>query len=220
VSDSTRRSVALFGATGLVGKECLRLLEHEPTVERVAVFVRRALPTPPASKVTVHVIDFEQPDTWREQLAVDQVFCALGTTIKQAGSQLAFRRVDYHYPLEIARLAVGQGAKHFLLVSALGANAHSRIFYSRVKGELEDKVMALPFRSVTIVRPSLLVGERKEVRRGEKIGEFLSFLAPTKYKPVRGGDVAAALVSAARDDAAGRESSSRRRSGNCGAPDH
>jgi uncharacterized protein YbjT (DUF2867 family) len=127
----------------------------------------------------------------------------LGTTIRKAGSQQAFRTVDFAYPAEIARLGLERGAHHFLLVSALGADARSRVFYNRVKGELENAVLALPYRAHTIVRPSLLLGEREETRLGEKIGERLAFLAPRKYKPVHARDVAWTLVNAAAEDRAG-----------------
>jgi uncharacterized protein YbjT (DUF2867 family) len=112
--------------------------------------------------------------------------------------------VDYHYPLTAARLGQEQGATHFLLVSSLGANARSQVFYSRVKGELESAVLALPYRSVTIVRPSLLLGPRAEHRWGEQIAKRLAFLVPAKYKPVYAHAVAAVLVRAAKEDAPGR----------------
>jgi uncharacterized protein YbjT (DUF2867 family) len=131
--------------------------------------------------------------------AVDQIFCALGTTIKQAGSQEAFRRVDFEYALAAAKLGVEHGAQDFLLVSALGASAKSRIFYNRVKGELEDALRTLPYRSVTIVRPSLLLGDRAQFRLGEQVGRRIGWLVPGRYKPVSARRVAAALANAARD---------------------
>jgi uncharacterized protein YbjT (DUF2867 family) len=203
----TPRSIALFGATGLVGRECLKFLLDRPEFSRVVVFVRRQVQfdLSPArqKKAEMHVIDFDRLAHYANLLAVDQVLCALGTTIRKAGSQQAFRTVDFAYPAEIARLALERGARHFLLVSALGADARSRVFYNRVKGELEDAVLALPYRAHTIVRPSLLLGEREETRLGEKIGEKLAFLAPRKYKPVHARDVALSLVNAAAEDRAG-----------------
>jgi uncharacterized protein YbjT (DUF2867 family) len=194
----------VLGATGLVGRECVRLLLDDPEVARVVAVVRRPLPDPVRSpKLQVEGVDFDRLAEYGEMFAVDQIFCALGTTIKQAGSQEAFRRVDLDYPLAAAHLGVKYGARHFLLVSAIGASAQSRIFYSRTKGELEDALRTLPYRSVTIVRPSLLVGERTEFRLGEQIGKRLGWLAPAKYKPVSAVRVAEALVSAARDDQPG-----------------
>ena len=135
---------------------------------------------------------------------MDQILCALGTTIRQAGSRERFRLVDYQYPLETARLGLAGGATHYLLVSATGADPRSWVFYSRVKGEVESAILAMPYRSVTIVRPSLLLGRRAEYRLGEQIAKRLAFLAPRRYKPVHADAVAATLVSAAKDDVPGR----------------
>ena len=199
------KAVLLLGATGLVGSHCLRLLAGDQLFHRVIVPTRRPLPRELASgKVEPHVVDFDRLAEHASMFRVDQVVCALGTTIRRAGTQEAFRRVDYEYPLAAARLGVEQGATHYLLVSSLGANARSRVFYSRVKGELEDAVLALPYRSVTIARPSLLLGPRAEFRLGEVVAKRLAFLAPGNYKPVGAHAVAAALVRAAKDDAAGR----------------
>lgn len=198
----------LVGATGVVGREILRRLLAEPRYERATVIARRPLPPEQASTgsaaLDVRVADFDRLDEHARWFGADHVFCALGTTIRQAGSQERFRRVDFDYPLSVARLALAQGARHFLLVSAVGASATSRVFYSRVKGELEDAVAALPYRSVTIARPSLLMGDRAQPRLGEEIGKRLAFLFPSRYKPVSGDAVAAALVRAALDDAPGR----------------
>ena len=202
---SSSKSVLLLGATGLVGSHCLRLLATDPAFDRVVVLTRRALPRELAQgNVEPHVVDFGDLAAHASLFRVDQIICALGTTIKQAGTQEAFRVVDYHYPLMAARLGHERGATHFLLVSSLGANPRSQVFYSRVKGELESAVLALPYRSVTIVRPSLLVGPRPEYRLGEQIAKRLAFLVPAKYKPVDGHAVAAALVTAATEDAPGR----------------
>jgi uncharacterized protein YbjT (DUF2867 family) len=197
-------SVLLLGATGLVGGECLKLLLADAGFSPVRVLVRRPLSASIASgKLEVHVIDLERLDAQPALLSVDQVFCALGTTIRQAGSQERFRAVDYAIPLAAARLARQQGARHFLLVSSLGASRRSRVFYSRVKGELEAAVLGLGFGSVTIVRPSLLLGDRAEFRLGEEIFKRLAFLPLGRYRPVHARDVAAALVRAAKRDEEG-----------------
>jgi len=198
-----RRSVLMLGGTGLVGHECLHLLLEDPTVTRVLALTRRPLAEPASPKLDTHVVDFDHLDADAEPLAVDQILCALGTTIKDAGSQEAFRRVDFDYPVAAAKLGLERGATHFLLVSALGANADSRIFYSRVKGEVENALRTLGYRSITIVRPSLLLGNRDQPRVGEEIGRRVGFLAPGKYRPVQARDVAFALVDAARADQPG-----------------
>lgn len=196
------RRVLLAGATGLVGAELLQQLLADDGIERVTALVRRPL-AEPSERLETRIVDFERLEQVAEAFAVDQIFCALGTTIRQAGSQERFRRVDYDYPLALARLGVEHGARHFLLVSALGADAGSRVFYNRVKGGLEDALRRLDFRSLTIVRPSLLLGDRREFRPGEEIGKRLAWLVPDRWRPVHARDVAAALVQAARDDAAG-----------------
>ena len=137
-----KKTVLLVGATGLVGGHILnRLLENE-TYERVIALTRSALPGAEAfSKLDARIIDFGRPDEWRDQVAADQTICALGTTIKKAGSREAFRQVDYEYPLMVARAALNAGSRHFLLVSAMGADANSPVFYNRVKGELEAAIL-------------------------------------------------------------------------------
>src|SRR6266571_1847088 len=197
------RSVLILGATGLVGRECLRLLLNDPTVARVVALVRRRPDEAGSSKLQTHIVDFDRLDAHGELFEVDQVVCALGTTMNIAGSKEAFRRVDYEYPLAAAKLGLAHGATHFLVVSALGANAASRIFYNRVKGEIEDVLRTLGYRSVTVLRPSLLIGDRQTTRIGEEIGRRVGFLAPGKYRPVQARDVAIALVDAARTDQPG-----------------
>jgi uncharacterized protein YbjT (DUF2867 family) len=203
IVDARGSRIALVaGATGLIGRECLRLLAHDQQVAEVRALVRR--PLPPELAVA-HVrecrADFDRLHEHPEWFGVDWVFCALGTTIRKAGSKPAFRRVDYDYPLTIARLAREGGARHFLLVSAFGANARSRVFYNRVKGELEDAIRSLGFPSLTIARPSLLLGERNEFRLGEEIAKRVALLAPPRWRPVHAAQVATALVRAAHADA-------------------
>lgn len=196
---TTPYTALLAGATGLVGRECLRLLVADAACTEVRVLLRRSLPAAERHpKVRECVTDFEQLAERAEWFAVDQVFCALGTTIKVAGSQAAFRRVDHDYPLQIAQLAQAQGARGLHVVSALGASARSSVFYNRVKGELEDALKALNFASLTLAQPSLLLGERAEFRLGEEIGKRLAWLVPGPWRPVRAEQVAAGLVNAAR----------------------
>jgi uncharacterized protein YbjT (DUF2867 family) len=197
-------SIALLGSTGLVGRQCLELLADDHAFERVVVIARRKFGEATAPRIEGHVIDFDQLPAYADVLAVDQVICALGTTIKAVGgSQERFRAVDYGIPLAAAQIALRKGARHFLLVSAIGADAGSRIFYNRVKGELEDALRTLRFRSVTIVRPSLLLGDREEFRLGEVVAKRLAWAVPGRYRPVHARDVAKALVRSAREDLPG-----------------
>lgn len=196
------KSVLLLGATGLVGRELLSLLLDDRDVSRVAVIARR--PTGVTHpKLEEHVIDLDRMDAHADAFQVGQIFCALGTTIKQAGTKERFRVVDHDYALTAAKLGKAKGARHYLLVSALGANADSRVFYNRVKGEVERDVIAAGYRGTTIARPSLLLGNRTEVRLGERIASKFGWLMPAKYKPIAAHDVAKALVRLAKEDAPG-----------------
>ncbi|MGD0483987.1 MAG: NAD(P)H-binding protein [Gemmatimonadales bacterium] len=202
---SNKRSVVLVGATGLVGAECLTLLLADPVFDRVVVLARRPLEGVGASpKLAAHVVDFERLEAHADLFTADQLICCLGTTISKAGSTERFRAVDFGIPFALAKLGAERGVRHFLLVSALGADARSRVFYNRVKGELEDALSSLPFRSLSIVRPSLLLGDRREFRLGESIAQRFAFLMPGKYAAIRARDVAAALVRLAKEDAPGR----------------
>lgn len=196
-STATRPVALLVGATGLVGQQCLQILTQDPAVGSVRVLVRRPMAVN-SPKVQVCVADFDRLETHADWLAADWVFCALGTTIAKAGSRGAFRQVDFDYPLQVAQLAKAQGAKRFLLVSATGADAKSKVFYSRVKGELEEAIAAIGFESVTFARPSLLAGERDEVRIAERIGLKFGWLLPERYRPVQARQVAQGLVNAAK----------------------
>ncbi|HZA28567.1 MAG TPA: oxidoreductase [Gammaproteobacteria bacterium] len=198
-NSSISRIALVAGATGLVGRECLRLLACDDCISEVRALVRRPLPQDSIGpRVRECRTEFDHLHNYPDWFEVDWVFCALGTTIRQVGSQEAFRRVDYEYPLAIAKAARARGASHFLLVSALGANAHSRVFYSRVKGELEDAVLGLGYPSVTIARPSVLLGDRQERRLGEGLAKRLAWLAPPRWRPVHARQVALALVRAAK----------------------
>ena len=200
-------SVLLAGATGLVGGECLKQLAQDEAISRIVVLSRRSFPLPgrPAGLPAIEprIVDFDHLAEAAEAFRVDAILCALGTTIRQAGSQEAFRLVDYGYPLALARLGIEQGVKHFLLVSALGADPHSRVFYNRVKGEVEQAIAGLSLPSLTIFQPSLLLGQRAQFRLGEELAKRLAFLIPGKYKPIQARDVAAAMVAGLKAPAPG-----------------
>ena len=194
------RTALLVGATGLIGSFLLQRLLASDAYARVAVWVRRDLgKTHP--KLKSDVVDFDR--LHERRVEAEDVFCCLGTTIKQAGSQAAFRRVDYDYPVALATAAAGGGAKRLLVVSALGANPDSSVFYSRVKGEMEIAVRAAGVPATIFFRPSLLSGPRKEVRRGERIGEAVGkLLGPLlgKYRPIAADMVAAAMLKSALEN--------------------
>lgn len=199
------RRALIAGATGLVGGELLRILLDRPEYDRVLSIGRRSLNlTHP--KLTQRTVDFDRLSEAADAFQVDDVYCCLGTTIKKAGSQAAQRRVDYEYPLAMARLAAAQGAGQYLLVSSMGADSHSRFFYNRVKGDVEAAVSAAGVPAVQIFRPSLLLGDRQEVRMGERIAVWLSPLYgplfPAKYRPIQARDVAQAMVNSALTGAA------------------
>jgi uncharacterized protein YbjT (DUF2867 family) len=195
----------LAGATGLVGRECLRLMLDDPSFTRIVVIARRPHGDDISSRrLDWRVVDFTGLDAYHSLFKVDDVICALGTTMKQAGSKARFREVDHGYALAMARLGVAAGASQYLLVSALGADATSRFFYNRVKGETERDIRALPYRSVTIVRPSMLLGNRAEFRLGERIAQRLGFLMPGGLKPIHASSVASALVASAKDKRPGQ----------------
>jgi uncharacterized protein YbjT (DUF2867 family) len=169
------------------------------------VLVRRELPIRTA-KVVQRVVDFDHLEAGLG-ITADDVFCCLGTTIGKAGSQEAFRRVDHDFPLALARLGKAVGAQQFIMVSSLGADARSRVFYSKVKGETERDIAATGLQKVVFMRPSILRGERREYRAGERAGIFVGrIIAPLlvgrlrKYRPIDADDVAAAMVHAANHD--------------------
>jgi len=205
-----KETVLILGATGLVGSHCLeRFLTHEHFT-RVVTLTRKPLdlrPGPPGHHN--HVIDFERPESYHDKVAADVVVCALGTTIKKAGSRESFRRVDFYYPLVLAQAAHAAGARHFMLVYAKGAAANSRFFYNRVKGELEAAVMEIGYEQLSIFRPSLLKGDRREFRAGEEFGNFvaasLSFVIPQQWQPTPVERLADAILAAARIGAPGNK---------------
>lgn len=194
------RTVIIAGATGLVGREILEGLLADRTVGAVHSIGRRT-PVVHHAKLTAHVVDFAALSALPP---ADELYLALGTTIKAAGSQAAFRAVDYDANLAVAKASLAAGVQKAGVVSAMGANANSKVFYSRVKGELEQALARMPFAGLVIARPSLLVGNRhvlgQPTRRGEELGfvfgKALGFLLPANYRPIEAAAVARALLSA------------------------
>ena len=192
------RIALLAGGTGLVGRSLLPLLLASPRYALVHALLRRAAPELPAEpKLQLHVVDFQ---ALPKLPPVDDVYIALGTTLKVAGSQAAFRQVDVDAVLNTARAAQAAGATRLAVVSALGANAHSRVFYNRVKGEIQDAVAALGYASVVIVQPSFLLGDRaalgQPVRAGETWAARLIGWLPKGVRPIAAHQVAEAMLRA------------------------
>lgn len=189
----------VIGATGLVGNQLVKLLFNNKKYQKVKVFSRRATGLAD-EKLEEHLVDFDKFENWKNELTGDVLFSSLGTTIKQAGSKDAQYKVDYTYQFQVATVAAENEVKQLVLISSLGANPKSSIFYSRIKGELDCAVEQLPFKSVCVLRPSALVGERTEERAGEKTmiktTEFFAKIFPflKKYKPIDATIVANAMV--------------------------
>lgn len=198
--------VMLVGATGLVGGQVLQQLLDDPRCDTVVAPTRRALAL---ADPALHnpVVDFDRLPVDASWWAVDAVICALGSTIKQAGSREVFARIDHDYPLQVATLAQAHGAHAFVLNSAMGADADSRIFYNQVKGRLEQDLRGLGYPSLTLVRPGLIGGERAERRTGEHLASVvLGALGPVLPKAWRinpAENIAAAMVEAALAPRAG-----------------
>jgi uncharacterized protein YbjT (DUF2867 family) len=191
----TALRVLVAGATGLVGSRCVARLRDDARVAQVIALQRREAESD--AKVRVARIDFERIDSLNAAgFVADAAICALGSTIRQAGSRAAFRRIDHDYVLGFARLAQRSGVKRFGLVSALGADPASRVFYNRVKGEVEQAVEALGFASLTIAQPSLLLGDRTEVRFGETFLAPFARHLPRRWRAVPADAVARAVVTA------------------------
>lgn len=192
------RTALLAGATGLVGGECLRRLLAERAYGRVIVLTRRDLgASGDHPKVQQRICDLARLDAVASGLRADHVFCALGTTIRKAGSQAKFREVDFEYPRRIAEVARRNGATHFSLVSALGASSTSPFFYSRVKGEIEEALRAMDWPSLCLVRPSVIAGDRAESRPLERLASHALGFAPRTWRPVHARDIASAMVATA-----------------------
>ncbi|GGH37104.1 oxidoreductase [Paenibacillus segetis] len=199
----------IVGSTGLVGNELLHVLLEEKEYDQVVAIVRSPLQLN-HTKLTQRVVDFDQLQDTAAYFAVDDVFCCLGTTIKKAQSKEAMYKVDVEYPLTIARMAKDKGAQQYLLISSMGANPHSSVWYSRMKGNLEQELRKLNYQSISILRPSLLLGNRKEFRLGERFsGVILKVASPLfvgplrKYRAIQAKSVALAMYRAAQMSTSG-----------------
>ncbi len=198
------KTALVAGATGLVGSCLVKILCENAEYDTVKVLVRKGGAFSDMD-VEEHVVDFEALDSLSVPFEADDIYCCLGTTMKKAGSKEAFYKVDYTYPLSIAKNALAHGASQFLIVTSMGAKEDSWVYYNKVKGEIEQAVRALSFKAAHIFRPSLLLGDREEERLGEDLAKPLMRKAAgllvgplQKYKPIEAQQVAHAMYKVAQ----------------------
>jgi uncharacterized protein YbjT (DUF2867 family) len=203
------KKALLIGATGLIGAHCLQELIMDNEFAQIEAWVRRPLDLshPKLQSIIMNLGDIPQIVS----TDATHIFCCLGTTIRKAGSQNAFRKVDYEYVVELAKLAERSHVEKFLVISSIGANAESGNFYLRVKGEMEEAVKSLSIPAIIIIRPSMLLGKRQEFRLGEQIGKglmlvfnFLLVGKLRKYRGIKSVTVAKAMVRLAKEHSEGR----------------
>lgn len=199
------QTAVVIGATGLTGTNLVTLLLHDPAFSKVRVLLRSpSLKQRPGLEVVI--VDYNDEESLTDALKGDVLFCCIGTTIRKAGSKEQFREVDFEIPVRCATLARRQGMQQFQLISFSGADAHSRNFYTRIKGETEQAIQRLGYPSLHIFRPSVLLGVRREFRLGEWIVKILVLVFYflwqgrwKKYRPVKAQNVARAMLHAAKN---------------------
>jgi uncharacterized protein YbjT (DUF2867 family) len=200
------KTALIAGATGLIGHELLERLIQSDRYNKVIALSRIPL-TVDHPKFANITLDFHHPETMLTGFKPDDVFCCIGTTMAKAGSKKKFYEVDFQFPLALAKTSFALGAQQFLLVSALGADKNSSIYYNRVKGEVEAAIRTVGFKTIHIFRPSLLLGQRKEKRPGEDVAKVLykifGFAIPEKYKAIPAEKVATAMMASASQDQTG-----------------
>lgn len=196
-----KKTAIILGATGLTGSHLLELLLQDSDYERVKVFTRNKLPiTHP--KIEEHVIDLLKLSDFANEFTADVVFCCIGTTKAKTPNKELYRAIDYGIPVEAAKLANQNSINQFIVISALGANSESKVFYSQLKGKMERDVLAQHIEHTHLLQPSLIVGERKEKRTGEDFSKHLmklfGFLIPARYKMIHGKTIAKAMIQLTR----------------------
>jgi uncharacterized protein YbjT (DUF2867 family) len=203
---NTGRTALVLGSTGLVGRHLLARLLDDARWSEVRSLTRR--PTGiDHPKLAERLVDFERIEEYGHAFRVHDVFCCLGTTLRTAGSREAFERVDHDYVRQAAEISAIGRARHFLWISSLGANPHALAFYSRTKGRTEESIAALPLERWTAVRPSLLLGQRDEPRRGERVAAAVLrpltpfFRGPLRpYRPIHADQVARGMIALSCDE--------------------
>ena len=198
------KTAIIAGASGLVGRSLTQQLLNGDDYGQIIALIRKPLGLQ-HKKLSEVVIDFDELATIQDFPKADDIFCCLGSTMKKAGSKEAFYKIDFTYPYELAKVALKAGADRYFLVSALGAQKDSKYFYSRVKGELEDQISFLDYRTVYIFKPSLLRGNRTESRMGESFMQGLTRIIPfvgpwKKYHPIHADKVADAMMKVAQQE--------------------
>lgn len=202
---SKTHNALVIGGTGLVGSHLLEQLDADKHFDAIYALSRRPCAT--HSRIVNIVTELDAVTGNEDFFNVDVVFCAIGSTIKKAGSQAEFRRIDYELPMHVARLAKARGVKKFILVSSIGVTPDSKYFYLQVKYELEHDLTALGFEQLSILQPSLIMGDRKEFRFGELISrvamKYLNPITPAKYRGVHARSIAASMIAEATAKSAG-----------------
>lgn len=199
----SNKKATLLGATGLIGGYLLELLKNDETYTEIKILVRRQVDIN-HQKIKTAVIDFEDKPTFQSEIIPGSViFCAIGTTnTKVKDNKALYRKVDYDIPINAAKFGLAKGCPQFIVVSSVGADSKSSNFYTKLKGEVEDKLSELNILTLHIFRPSILLGKRKEFRLGETLAKLFmntfSFLMPAKIKPIQAKTVAKAMLSVSK----------------------
>ena len=204
----TGKIACLAGASGLIGSYLLQELLNDPFFETVRILIRKPMDIA-HPKLEKKIVDFSDSDSLLVALSnSDAVFCSIGTTMKKMkGDKDTYRKIDFDIPVKLARFCKMTGCEKFILVSSLGANSKSYNFYQKLKGETDEAIKESGVKTIHIMRPSILLGDRKESRIGEDIGKAvmtaLSFLIPVKYKPTHAKDVAKAMLALTKQNEEG-----------------
>lgn len=194
------KRAVVIGATGLVGHTLLMQLLADERYSKVLVLGRRSVDYK-HDKLEERLGDLLSDEYWKFTWAVDEVFCCVGTTRSKTSDMGVYKQIDYGIPVHSAQWAIKNGVGRYLVISSIGADKKSRIFYSRVKGQMEEALRKMAFPRLYILRPSIILGHREERRIGESIGKFLtrtfSFLLPSRYKGIHARSIAAAMIALA-----------------------